>query len=109
SFFFQAEDGIRDFHVTGVQTCALPIYASPATISHQRGAASKQAGFAGFYARIMSRLIENGRRRHAFYAAVVGLLFLSVGLLFVRDRKSVVQGKTEARCGGCASGRRRRT
>src|SRR5690606_41194889 len=25
-FFFQAADGIRDFHVTGVQTCALPIY-----------------------------------------------------------------------------------
>src|SRR5690606_19925603 len=24
-FFFQAEDGIRDFHVTGVQTCALPL------------------------------------------------------------------------------------
>src|SRR5690606_39661270 len=29
SFFFQAEDGIRDFHVTGVQTCALPIYRRP--------------------------------------------------------------------------------
>src|SRR5204862_2268825 len=26
-FFFQAEDGIRDLYVTGVQTCALPIYA----------------------------------------------------------------------------------
>src|SRR5207253_4991693 len=25
-FFFQAEDGIRAGHVTGVQTCALPIY-----------------------------------------------------------------------------------
>src|SRR5690606_39500592 len=25
-FSFQAEDGIRGFHVTGVQTCALPIY-----------------------------------------------------------------------------------
>src|SRR5690606_39521323 len=25
TFLFQAEDGIRDFHVTGVQTCALPI------------------------------------------------------------------------------------
>src|SRR2546429_6411810 len=25
-FFFQAEDGIRDVAVTGVQTCALPIY-----------------------------------------------------------------------------------
>src|SRR6266487_5417145 len=27
-FFFQAEDGIRDGRVTGVQTCALPIYAA---------------------------------------------------------------------------------
>src|SRR3712207_1207740 len=27
-FFFQAEDGIRDIGVTGVQTCALPIYES---------------------------------------------------------------------------------
>src|SRR5256885_11161395 len=25
-FFFQAEDGIRDYKVTGVQTCALPIW-----------------------------------------------------------------------------------
>src|SRR5690625_6854621 len=31
-FFFQAEDGIRDGHVTGVQTCALPISA-PSTPS----------------------------------------------------------------------------
>src|SRR5215471_11340067 len=27
-FFFQAEDGIRDLYVTGVQTCALPISGS---------------------------------------------------------------------------------
>src|SRR5256886_17627955 len=27
-FFFQAEDGIRDLTVTGVQTCALPIYSA---------------------------------------------------------------------------------
>src|SRR2546429_8899436 len=27
-FFFQAEDGIRDVAVTGVQTCALPIFAT---------------------------------------------------------------------------------
>src|SRR5688500_20137746 len=26
TFFFQAEDGIRDYKVTGVQTCALPIF-----------------------------------------------------------------------------------
>src|SRR5438874_9376480 len=31
SFFFQAEDGIRDLYVTGVQTCALPIL-TPKTI-----------------------------------------------------------------------------
>src|SRR5438874_12184581 len=29
-FFFQAEDGIRDLYVTGVQTCALPIWRVPA-------------------------------------------------------------------------------
>src|SRR3712207_3959688 len=28
-FFFQAEDGIRDIGVTGVQTCALPIFVDP--------------------------------------------------------------------------------
>src|SRR5690606_40923060 len=34
TFFFQAEDGIRVFHVTGVQTCALPIYRG----THRSGA-----------------------------------------------------------------------
>src|SRR5205807_4420644 len=40
-FFFQAEDGIRDYKVTGVQTCALPIscYCAPAlaysVLSHE--------------------------------------------------------------------------
>src|SRR3712207_7644037 len=32
SFFFQAEDGIRDIGVTGVQTCALPIYTCGPTV-----------------------------------------------------------------------------
>src|SRR5437016_3302600 len=31
-FFFQAEDGIRDWSVTGVQTCALPIWTSATVI-----------------------------------------------------------------------------
>src|SRR2546429_3597970 len=34
-FFFQAEDGIRDVAVTGVQTCALPIWEVPG-ISYSR-------------------------------------------------------------------------
>src|SRR5438552_6381847 len=33
-FFFQAEDGIRDDLVTGVQTCALPIFASSRALSN---------------------------------------------------------------------------
>src|SRR5947209_19103105 len=42
SFFFQAEDGIRDIGVTGVQTCALPIYrgGDPAPEGIRLGAAA---------------------------------------------------------------------
>src|SRR5699024_12205847 len=35
-FFFQAEDGIRDRNVTGVQTCALPIFAASAGLPDRR-------------------------------------------------------------------------
>src|SRR5207253_8198915 len=38
-FFFQAEDGIRDGHVTGVQTCALPIYPAMDRFTVPSGAA----------------------------------------------------------------------
>src|SRR5690606_41972123 len=44
-FFFQAEDGIRDFHVTGVQTCALPILGgagAPRSVDHDAGAVLRQ-------------------------------------------------------------------
>src|SRR2546430_6508435 len=34
-FFFQAEDGIRDLTVTGVQTCALPISVGSVTLNQQ--------------------------------------------------------------------------
>src|SRR5439155_16093014 len=37
-FFFQAEDGIRDGHVTGVQTCALPILESIVDDSRMKSA-----------------------------------------------------------------------
>src|SRR5690625_4720660 len=36
-FFFQAEDGIRDGHVTGVQTCALPIFSYPGLLLFAAG------------------------------------------------------------------------
>src|SRR6516165_5633769 len=40
-FFFQAEDGIRDLTVTGVQTCALPIWC---LIAHARGKRRRDRG-----------------------------------------------------------------
>src|SRR2546426_7851762 len=48
-FFFQAEDGIRDYKVTGVQTCALPICGDPgpqqaAGLADEGGAAGRAAG-----------------------------------------------------------------
>src|SRR5688500_20162663 len=36
-FFFQAEDGIRDYKVTGVQTCALPIWSATSRRPRGRG------------------------------------------------------------------------
>src|SRR5215475_6293324 len=43
-FFFQAEDGIRDFHVTGVQTCALPISSGSAMRNASASAAPTHTG-----------------------------------------------------------------
>src|SRR5437867_12948819 len=45
-FFFQAEDGIRDRTVTGVQTCALPISRTPPTARRPRCAVRRAAGSA---------------------------------------------------------------
>src|SRR5690606_4806185 len=42
-FFFQAEDGIRDFHVTGVQTCALPISATRVPMATASGTRKSRA------------------------------------------------------------------
>src|SRR2546430_11141746 len=40
-FFFQAEDGIRDLTVTGVQTCALPIFSCRTTVPKRQGGGRK--------------------------------------------------------------------
>src|SRR2546426_12353828 len=49
-FFFQAEDGIRDYKVTGVQTCALPILLSqpePASAAAQETITARTNGRSG--------------------------------------------------------------
>src|SRR5690606_39468801 len=59
-FFFQAEDGIRDFHVTGIQTCALPILSTAAV------RASNQTGRSP--GRLRPCGIQRCRRRHGALA-----------------------------------------
>src|SRR5256885_10336591 len=49
-FFFQAEDGIRDYKVTGVQTCALPIFGRRLTkASRALSSAVQGVGDTGVY------------------------------------------------------------
>src|SRR2546430_14958802 len=87
-FFFQAEDGIRDLTVTGVQTCALPI--SQAHESRGRrflGKADPEA--ARGVERSRETFHRRGFRSHAYrrrHADAGGRAF--------RDRKSVVEGKS---------------
>src|SRR5207248_4278568 len=57
--FFQAEDGIRDRTVTGVQTCALPISRGPADTAADRRTLHKRGGVA------VTTHRRQGRRRGA--------------------------------------------
>src|SRR2546430_11485853 len=56
SFFFQAEDGIRDLTVTGVQTCALPIL----EFLRQRIWTWREEWKAGERARLMKVRLQKG-------------------------------------------------
>src|SRR5690348_17585109 len=60
-FFFQAEDGIRDGRVTGVQTCALPIYTAAAARAPARTAGAR-GGNAGTRPRLRRSLDRLGAR-----------------------------------------------
>src|SRR2546430_17601092 len=71
SFFFQAEDGIRDLTVTGVQTCALPTTSAGRTrcsASKKQGACSatrrtSAGGSCSSRARALTSLAGRGRDR----------------------------------------------
>src|SRR2546430_4065405 len=55
-FFFQAEDGIRDLTVTGVQTCALPIFV---VITGLSGSGKSSLAFDTIYAEGQRRYVES--------------------------------------------------
>src|SRR5205085_8534446 len=66
-FFFQAEDGIRDLTVTGVQTCALPI-SDPAPPVFAEVRAEVEAGVPGALAKLQA-LAEANHAQAQLYLA----------------------------------------
>src|SRR3712207_9211506 len=83
-FFLQAEDGIRDIGVTGVQTCALPICAVDAQLRRGRAAAA--------LARYLAHRLEEDV--DALVGAELPEEREAVAPAPLVDRKSVVQGKS---------------
>src|SRR5256885_10590988 len=55
-FFFQAEDGIRDYKVTGVQTCALPIFQVRSLATARRLSTAQATD------EVLTERVENTRR-----------------------------------------------
>src|SRR3712207_9019254 len=59
-FFFQAEDGIRDIGVTGVQTCALPILEEGRPPRDRRPRAPSSANLEQRHQRVTPELLNEG-------------------------------------------------
>src|SRR5258707_9786376 len=91
-FFFQAEDGIRDIGVTGVQTCALPIWTSaPLTVSFIRFLLANlqlskfrdqatPVAAAGTAARAAQSCVRKSRATFSAIAMVVSMVTLDGGV-----------------------------
>src|SRR5258706_11639170 len=83
-FFFQAEDGIRDWSVTGVQTCALPIcnvVFTPSNVNPQIEA--------NVPSKLLQGLLESRDARLTF-SIICGAVHEYADTTSLLDRKSVV-------------------
>src|SRR2546429_2169704 len=97
-FFFQAEDGIRDVAVTGVQTCALPIFVRPAV--HVRAEAAGSADGGGFghapkmfevQAKTIEPADELDRRSEEHTSELQSRLHLVCRLLLEKKKKVMIR------------------
>src|SRR5205807_5712818 len=84
-FFFQAEDGIRDYKVTGVQTCALPISERGARLTHQLLAFSRK-----------QRLAPTPLDLNRLVSEASDMLFRTIGAT-VRIETVLTDGRSEER------------
>src|SRR5256886_4345115 len=80
-FFFQAEDGIRDLTVTGVQTCALPIFLSAAAYAALNSAVAFSPKYSPLRSSLPMEVLRLSPRTRRVKAASPSPR---------RDRKSVV-------------------
>src|SRR5258706_3853801 len=80
-FFFQAEDGIRDWSVTGVQTCALPI--SAAREGRSRGDCARRAP--GARTELPARSVLQERDAHNLRGSFLHGLLTAVYFQFMED------------------------
>src|SRR2546425_9432397 len=81
-FFFQAEDGIRDKLVTGVQTCALPIYtqwSQPRSQQFSGSGSSGGSGITAWRASLRARMVEITARASLKLLGRSGIDWKSVG------------------------------
>src|SRR5690348_18485605 len=72
-FFFQAEDGIRDGRVTGVQTCALPILTASPDVPPTVNAGADVSENTGVPASLSGTRSEERRQGKSFGAAIIAL------------------------------------
>src|SRR5690348_7458069 len=72
-FFFQAEDGIRDGRVTGVQTCALPIFRHPRSGRRLRCRTRGWSRQGGFTRRSVVRQSNREQARPRVWSYFVGM------------------------------------
>src|SRR5262249_56277501 len=96
-FVFEAEDGIRDWSVTGVQTCALPIWALALLPDTAECAQVKRQARAALFAEIAKNLVsvaEQGwigwERLHAH--VLTGLQAVQIGRASCRERVELAVG-----------------
>src|SRR5437868_8455760 len=87
-FFFQAEDGIRDRNVTGVQTCALPI-----SFSAPRGLMT------GIFFALIGSIILNSFLHIGFVGVLIGLGIGALGVFTLVYSTSAVLRSEERRVG----------
>src|SRR5690348_2842734 len=102
-FFFQAEDGIRDGRVTGVQTCALPISDDLDVLGYwewvdglQRGVAAHHAGLIPTFKEAVEELFARGLVKAVFATETLALGINMPARSVVLERLVKFNGETHA-------------